>query len=80
MWNRHAPSGSGAVARNSDGTGRPPIARTAITLPSAIKLITTIQVAKCGVAYRALPLTRPRVVQYMSLRPTRFAYTKEWKS
>ena len=23
---------------------------------------------------------RPRVVQYMSLRPTRFAYTEEWKS
>ncbi len=23
---------------------------------------------------------RPRVVQYMSLRPTRFAYTKEWKA
>jgi len=23
---------------------------------------------------------RPRVVQYMSLRPTRFAYTREWKS
>ncbi|WP_430389912.1 phytanoyl-CoA dioxygenase family protein [Dyella sp. 20L07] len=24
--------------------------------------------------------TRPRVVQYMSLRPTRFAYTEEWSS
>jgi hypothetical protein len=23
---------------------------------------------------------RPRAVQYMSLRPTRFAYTEEWKS
>jgi hypothetical protein len=23
---------------------------------------------------------RPGVVQYMSLRPTRFAYTEEWKS
>jgi hypothetical protein len=23
---------------------------------------------------------RPRVVQYMSLQPTRFAYTEEWKS
>src|SRR5436190_1596243 len=43
MWNRHGPSSNGAAARNMDGSGPPPIAKTAVTPPSAIKLRMTIQ-------------------------------------